>query len=342
MGLRGTLGLALVATLFPASLAHASHNGSPEISSVIEADGEGALIANPAGHPISWERCPPGESCTPLAPPTDPQWLPVRGERPGTVWRATQDGVTRTSRPWQGPVAASTPPRASGPTRVGGRVVPVVGTWIGGWGWEGDRLQLQACPSEVLARDRGPFAPRADGRSCVVIYDEKKYGTCFARARSGIPARYAGWWLRVADRRASRDEAMTLEAYSRPEAITPLQASPTVSIAVVGPIARGRDTGPDCGGEEPPVVRLAATARRDTRGRLVLGKVDCTTSCEFDVRIRQGRRTVRAWAGYDPGRHVLRIARSETRRLRGGTMRVTVTETDSGYRAATRRSRLAG
>jgi hypothetical protein len=215
--------------------AQASHNGRPVIDHYIQSDGTGELIANPSGHPVTWTRCLPGQATCEAYDDGDGEanFLIVRDAAPGTSFEATQDGVTVRSRTWLGAVRATAPPRVRGTIRVGRRVQPLPATWAGGWGREADRLQLQAC------RTTG-------GGGCRVIYDRIKYGSCGHGDGRVLPARYRGWWLRVADQRIDREQPFTAEGYAKPEGIKPLKAAPAIAAATVGRIAGGKPRGNGC------------------------------------------------------------------------------------------------
>jgi len=240
---RSVLLAALVAlALTAAPPAHAQHHGKPTLHHYVFDDGTGQLIANPAGHPVTWERCAPeGSPCTTYDDgDANPQFLSVRDDPPGTAFTATQDGVTSRSEIWRGRVRATAPPRVDGEIRVGGLVAPVPATWEGGWGREADWLQLQACRT-------------AQGADCVVILDSIKFGRCRPDGGRLLPARYEGSWLRVTDTRIDREQPFTLEGYTAPEYIRPnVPGPPAVAGAVVGQIASGPAPVEDCGQQPLP------------------------------------------------------------------------------------------
>jgi hypothetical protein len=345
--MRLPLALSVVALASPAA-ALAGHNGEPHIDHYVLRDGSGELIANPAGHPISWERClPDGGACSPHDDGDgEPQILHVRDDPSGSVFQATQDGVTKRSEAWRGPVHAVEPPRADGDVRVGGHVVPVAAKWEGGWGRESDWLQLQACEG-------------ADGTACKVIVDEIKFGKCPPGSGRYLPARYEGWWLKVADARIDNQQPFTLEGYSRPEGVRPLDGSPATATAVVGRIGPGTPPAEDCGSEtfgppkapappvvpaDPPAAKATATARsvlrRGPRGRVVVADIRCPARCRVELRLRQGARRVRLKRTLRAGTTAVALPRSDARRLRRGFVSVRVFV---GARlVAGRRARFAG
>ena len=232
--------LALLAALLALALtggsAHARHQGEPFVLHYLRDDGTGMLWTL-VDHPVAWERCAPdGSPCTSYDDGDgEPKSLAVRDDPPGTVFAATQDGVTLRSEPWRGRVRATEPPRVEGEVRVGGLVRPLPATWEGGWGREADWLQLQACRT-------------LDGADCVVVLDERSSGPCRSDGGRLLPARYEGRWLQVTDRRISREEPYPLPLYSPHEANRPhVPGPPGIAGAVVGQIAPGPAPAEDCG-----------------------------------------------------------------------------------------------
>ncbi len=320
----------LSVVLLAASPALARHNGRITVDHYVEPDGTGLLISNPGGHPVSWQLCPPeGSACRPHDDRDgDPQVLAVRDEAPGTVFAATQDGVTVRSERWRGRLRASSPPGVVGDVRVGGIVRPVPATWQGGWGRERDWLQLQACRT-----------PRGVG--CVVILDEIKYGRCQRGGGRRLPARYRGRWLRVTDQRIDRDESFTDEGYFVPEGVSPLRPGPPgVASAVIGPIAAGPETAEDCGvwSSRRAAVRLRRRIAADVDGRFVVATVRCRRRCRLTLTIRQRTKAHTIRRRLAAGRSTIALPRRLVRRIRRGRLRIDVSV--NGYRLATARARL--
>jgi hypothetical protein len=314
---------AVVALVVLPGAAVASHNGPPTLDHYVQL-GEGFLIANPGGHEVLWERCPPAPAtCAPYDDGDgNAQRLLVRDAVPGTTFRATQDGVTLRSEAWRGPVRVVAPPRVEGEIRVGGHVRPVAAGWEGGWGRERDWLQLQACPTEAYA-------------GCKVVLDAIKFGPC-PPGDGGrlLPARYEGWWLRVADSRIDRSQPFTAEGYFAPEGVRPLPPAPGIAVATAGRIAPGAAPATDCGRPPPalapptpppaPSAIVRRVVRRAERGRLVAVRASCAARCALRLVVRQGRRTVTIRRRLAKGTTTVAIPRAASRRLRSGVIRVRV------------------
>lgn len=299
----------LLALAAPAS---ARHHGQPGIDHLIQPDGFGMLIASPFGHPVSWERCAAdGSSCAPHDDGDgDDQYLHVRESDPvGSVFKATQDGVTAASDPWRGRVRSTRPPSVEGEYRVGGWVKPVAGEWEGGWGREGDALQLQACLS-------------ADGSNCKVILDSD-YVRCRPDTSRVLPARYTGWWLKVVDARVIVPRILPSIGYGRPELITPWPAAPANAAVVAGRIERGPRPAEDCGWAPRVIVNGVIGPGADRR--LVAVEVVCPERCRMQLVLRQGPRRVSLTRRLAPGAvRKVAIPPRDARRLRSGPATVTV------------------
>ncbi|MDQ6750310.1 MAG: hypothetical protein M3Z33_06120 [Actinomycetota bacterium] len=253
----------------------------------------------------------------------DHQVLVVRDESPGTVFAATQDGVMVRSEPWRGRLRASGPPRVAGKVRVGRVVRPVAAAWQGGWGQERDWLQLQACRT-------------ARGDGCVVILDEIKYGSCRSGGGRRLPARYAGRWLRVVDRRIGQIQPFTLEGYSVPEGVRPHRPGPSgIAAAVVGKIAAGPETGEDCGvwASRGATVRLRGRITANTDGRFVVATVVCRRHCRLSLTIRQRTNAHTIRRRLAAGRSTITLPRRLVQRLRPGGL--SVAASINGYGLAT-------
>ncbi|HEX8083423.1 MAG TPA: hypothetical protein VF529_03975 [Solirubrobacteraceae bacterium] len=331
-----------------AAPAAAKHNGEPTVDYFVQRDGFSMLMANPGGHAVSWERCgSDGSGCAAHDDGDgDQQILHVRESDPvGSVFKATQDGVTVSTVSWRGRVRSTKAPSVEGEARVGGWVRPVAGEWEGGWGREGDWLQLQACRN-------------ADGSDCKVILDDRLF-RCRSDGGRLIPARYEGWWLKVADARISEPAAWPAIGYGAPEDIPPDEAAPAVAVVVVGQIAAGPPPAEDCGSgpwsqpsppsppppapEPPPSQPQPAAVVRDviargSDGRLVVARATCPTRCRLRLVLRQGRRHARVRRTLRAGTTSVALPRRAARRLRTGSVSVTVLI--GGRRTAARRARI--
>ena len=247
------------------------------ISYEIGSDGGGWLIANlvPDGAgSYSWERCPPHRGCVPVASLDQGRTLEAGNAARGTVFVAI--GVNAAGRAsarslsYRGPVVAVRAPQAKGELRVGALVEPVAGRWVGGWGNERDRLQLEACRS------------RSGG--CVVLSDSV-YENRLPGVGAIPPARDLGWFVRVVDQRIGQGEVFPRIRYASGH--VPLIApGPDAASTTVGPIAGApvgqaataavaRRTAPDGGSSAAAIRARRRTARAAAATEAVLVSVSC-------------------------------------------------------------------
>lgn len=231
---------------------------------MLGADGNPSLIAN--FQPDGSLATPSWAICAPTVPGCVPTGVTNQVFRPGpepagtafqayAVYRGTT--YTATSDPWQGTVAATTPPTLTGVPRVGAVVTPHAGSWTGGWGGEFDLARVEACRTR-------------DGRSCTTI----SYPHAFRdRNAARLDARWSGDWLFALDQRYARDTFWAEPGYAWPFGIPPLAVGPTVSrSAPLGPV-----TGPRLRLRDRPLLL------RD--GRLLVGRATCARACEVGLRV---------------------------------------------------------
>ncbi len=287
-----------------------------EISYFVGRDGSGELIANPTPDGgwgfVSWEECPLGGApCRPM-PSSERVLRGIANVPAGTTFAATARGsglaITRRSDPWQGPLRVVTPPRVSGPLRVGELVQPVPGAWAGGWGGERPDLQLQACRTRAAAR-------------CEVISATFYWDSCPGTG-AVLSSAYRGWYVRVADTRWARRPDYAGFAVFRPQALNPQASGPTSATATVGPVgAATRPLRLHCGAVGPRPPRLVARIGR--RGRQTLAQISCAEICSATATVRQGRvrLTVRRRYRSDGA---LSLSAGQARRLRRGRAVLTV------------------
>src|ERR1019366_2221861 len=195
------------------------------LSYVITASGTGELIANlvPNGTGrYGWKRCSPAGECVSVAGLDGGRVIGAGHSPPGTTFIATGtiggSSASVRSLPYRGVVRATEAPRAAGALRVGALVRPLAARWVGGWGNESDRLQVQVC--------------RTEAGGCIVLYDsvnDQRTG----RSGATIPKRFRNWLLRIADQRIGRD---ALFGPRRAPAL-PLAPHATVSTATLGRIS---------------------------------------------------------------------------------------------------------
>jgi hypothetical protein len=224
---------------------------------------------------LSWERCAPGGACTSVDPGADARALRVGSPEAGTTFRATLDPgpgqtpLTATTGAWGGPITATSGPGVDGPLRTGALIRPKAATWQGGWPDDTDLLQVQACPKAAAA-------------GCVVLSETFFWSPCSDTA-TVIPPRHAGWYVRVANRRAGAATVFPAIAIHSPGFLTPWNSGPLTAVATFGPIAAGSRLA-SCG---PTRARLYAREARNA-GRRVVGEAECAVTCRMDLLVHQG------------------------------------------------------
>jgi hypothetical protein len=204
------------------------------------------------------------------------------------------------------------PPALEGTPRVGETVRAVAATWDGG---VGDDLRIDACRDEAATRCETLAAPDWE-------FETKRDGTVV------IGAKYAGWYLRVANWREDQGDVRPAVIYDRAVDVPVLTAGPRVAFSgLVGPVVKVdapyvKPAEPVTGvpsppaAPKPPVVTLYRTARRDARG-IAVGSVTCSTPCTAQYTVSDGRRTLRR-SRVGSGTLVLKA------KVRKGTLKVSV------------------
>jgi hypothetical protein len=318
------VGLGVVVAVGVVAVAGASHNGAAHVDHYVGADGWGELIANPGGHPVTWERCAP--ECAPIDDgDAEPQWLKVVDQPAGARFVATQDGVSASSEVWRGRLHATAPPVLEGEARVGALVRPLAAQWEGGWGREADWLQLQSCRTR-------------EGEGCVVLVDRIKFGDCEPGGARYVPETALGRWLQVVDVRIDRDQPFSLEGYERPEGIRPNRPTgPGFAVATFGPVQEGAPREGKCPGGVKPEIQYLPSPYLPFA---ILARVRCPLGCSVAWTIRQGRRSVsgRRRLGEEQAT-LVEIPRRSARRFRPGRATVRLRIDGRLHRARTVRLR---
>lgn len=222
---------------------------SASIQAVLQADGQGEMLANSQTNPVSetwsWLACG-GVGASDCRQYASGRSARTAGAGPGTVFVAVaSDGPTATSPVWHGQVMSSSAPTVRGHVRANALVTPAPGNWSGGWDGDFDQTQLAACV-------------HADGTDCTTLTDPHYLRGCRAGAAVIDPI-FAGRYLRVADRRWGVGTAFAAVAATSPYSHRPWGRGSLTSVAVVGRIARA--TGPrtvHCG---PPPLPPNANPR---------------------------------------------------------------------------------
>ena len=284
----------------------------------VNSDGTGTLIANPTkGGSVSWQACPPGDNCRPVASrPTLDRALDVGTAPAGTVFVATATNgpqtATARSVPYLGGVRSNAPPSIDGTLRVGALIKPVAGSWSGGWGTERSVLQTQICR-------------RANGTGCVVVADQIYWNKC-ASAGAVLASHHAGRYVRVIEQRLGRDIAFTPVGIPLPSDIEPLEPAPARAATIAGPIRPASGPAESKCGPPPPRVTLARRAVR-RGGRLELGRISCVSRCTVRIDVSQKRHRKLSYARTftkPRGAKRLMLPVRATGRIKAGSFKVSV------------------
>ncbi len=257
--------------LLTAGISHASSTEQIHLQALISPDGKGRLLANTGAGPWSWEACFSGETtCIPIAKGRE---LRVNGLPSGTRFRVVSgDRASGMSPEWLGRLKQVNPP-SIGVAPIGQFVSPRPATWTGGWKGEYSELQLAACAT-------------ADRRSCTTLTDPRYLRNCAASASFAIDPRFAGEYLRVADRRIGTGPPLRpAVGLTSPYGAEVWKASRSTAINIVGQIAQTLvSTVSECG---PPPVPTASIPARG------VGRIECRAGCRATLIARVGSRTAR-------------------------------------------------
>jgi hypothetical protein len=169
------------------------------------------------------------------------------------------------------------PPSAAGLVRAGEFVSPVPGLWSGGWQGEFSEMQLAACAT-------------AAGQNCTTLTDPHYARNCSVGAAFALDPRFAGGYLRVAQRRIGPGPPVGPSyAVTSPYGAQVLPRNPITSVVIAGQIAPPVSPAPrDCG--PPPPARTFITKQG-------VAVVECPAGClAVLVGSRDGQhwRTVRS------------------------------------------------
>lgn len=251
------------------------------------------------GTPVTWRSCPPGGTCVTLA---ETGYMLRPGSTPGGTQFQTSivepTGATRTwtSPTWLGRQANVTPPAVIGTPTVGETITVQPAAWSGGWSSATEVNEVLACAT-------------AAGEQCrVVTSSSAVLGAEHAQQYLFAWGGRAVWWHG--------------NGPSRPDGPFSLP-TPGASASVAGPYGPVAVAAPAIQ-EQTPVAEQAATATLRTRalrrgGRIVVGRVVCDSRCKVDLRVSDGRRTVKR-SFTTQGSTALAVGK----RLRHGRLKITV------------------
>lgn len=247
--------------------------GKINMQALLDDDGTGRLFVNNTDGPWRWESCAP--RLTDCHPMKGGQELSTRGVQGPAVFRVKSEGMVGISPEWRGRVTQIAPPSVKGIIRANEFVSPMPGKWARGWEAEYSELQLSACTT-------------VDGEGCTTLTDTHYVRRdCSPSASFVIDAKFAGQYLRVADRRLGAGPIFRpLYAVTSPYGHEVWRRDGVTSVAVVGRIASAVGDFPgECG---PPVPSEGSISKRG------LGFVRCSEVCRATLTAGRGGRVVRA------------------------------------------------
>lgn len=269
---------------------------------MVDESGDPRLWAGPGSDevPVSWRACA-GSNCVELPPTTAVL-------RPGPTPSATHFEFTftprwggppikRTSPTWLGRQAPIDPPALVGNPVVGEAVSARAGTFSGGWAAVGIGAGVWHCATAA-----GEHCQGLTGTTGALIGADHVGKYLFVMSgRSGPYDTVPPLFVDIEPPVAYRSVAGPYGPISAPPAL----AAPVVQPAPV-----------------PAAPRSSATLRSRAlrqRGRLVIGRVRCEARCKVNLRVSDGRRTVKR-SFTTQGSTALRVAKP----LRRGRLTVTV------------------
>ena len=256
----------------------------------IGADGTGTLYASTSSSvtpPLAWEACAPDlTNCEPFARGRE---IETTGAPAGTVFRVRDaGGETGDSPEWRGPPKELAPPRVAGVIAANEFVSPLPGFWSGGWKGENSELQLAACATEAGAPGE-----------CVALTDPHllRASGCSPSASFALDSRFAGQYLRVADRQSGGPHAEAAFGLVNPFGSEVWGRSRITSVSIVGQIASAAIApSGECGPPPAPIATISAAGS---------ARVECGAGCNVVlIGTHDGRR--RSVTRQIPGQDLLR------------------------------------
>jgi len=251
--------LLIAVSVWVAGLVVASAGSADDLrtQALISTNGSGRLLANNGAAPWVWEACTPDRSsCKPFGRGRE---IETRGAPPGTVFLVKSQGTTGLSPEWRGRLTPVGKPTADGVIRANEFVSPIPGRWVGGWMGEFSELQLSACVT-------------AGGQECTTLTDPHYVRSCSADASFSLDEKFAGSYLRVADRRVGATLPIRPAfAVTSPFGGEVWKQTRNTAVAMLGQIATPSQPYPGECGPPPP-----GNALIDAQGHAL---VDCQGGC---------------------------------------------------------------
>lgn len=260
--------IALIAATAAVAASAEMGSGEVEMQALLDDDGTGRLFVNNTDGPWRWESCTPRlTDCRRMAGGRE---LSTRGVRPPAIFRVRSEGMVGVSPRWKGRVEQIAPPWTTGFVRANEFVSPMPGRWARGWDAELSELQLSACRT-------------ANGKSCTTLTHPNYVRECSLSASFVIPRKFAGQYLRVAEKRLGAGPVGRLDyGLGSPYGQPVWRRNRVTSVAVVGRIASAtREFPGECG---PSVPGEGSITKRG------LGLVRCSEDCQAKlIAGREGR-----------------------------------------------------
>jgi hypothetical protein len=252
-----------IGALILVAAASAQAGGRFDGQTFVNPDGSGKIFYGRGTGPWVWEACARGpKDCEPFARGRE---LQTGKAAAGTVFRVTEGaGESWVSPEWRGRVESLAPPRVAGVIAANEFVSPVPGLWSGGWQGEDAELQLAACATEA-------------GSECISLTSPRliRHG-CTSNSSFPLDPRFAGMYLRVADKQSGGPHAEAAGAVYSPSGATwgfesVWGRSRTTSVAIVGQIAAAVNPSPgECGPPRAPVATISSKG---------VARVECVGGC---------------------------------------------------------------
>ena len=228
-----------------------------DLQARLNPDGSGRLLVTASSGSWAWEAC--AADLTDCIPFGHGREIATGNAPAGSVFRVRSGNAVAVSPEWGGRAKSLKAPSVEGPIRANDFVSPVPGVWSGGWQGELSEMQLSACAT-------------SDGQHCISLTDRHFERQCAASASFALDARYAGTYLRVAQRRIGAGPLLEPSfATTSPYGAEVWGRSRITSAVVVGQIA-------------PAISAFAGECGPPPRGRAQISSqgvalIECPAGC---------------------------------------------------------------